>query len=157
MALLGTFLVAGLGTLRGALAAPIALVAYLVFAVGEYRAGWMPDLIVIPAVFVVASVASGAYRYALSTLERHRVVDLFGRYVARSVVAQLIKRGSKPVLGGEARDVTVVFADVRGFTHWSASLPPAQVVAALNKLLAAIGTVALRPAAPVHKSIRDAG
>src|SRR5260370_6816867 len=52
--------------------------------------------------------------------------------------------------------VTVVFAAVRGFTHWSASLPPAQVVAALNKLLAAMVTVAFRHDATVAKYIGDA-
>jgi len=91
MALLGALFAAGLGPLRGALAVPIVLAAYLVLAIGEYQAGWTPDLIVIPAGFVIASVATGTYRYALATLERRRVVDLFGRYVARSVVAQLIK------------------------------------------------------------------
>jgi class 3 adenylate cyclase len=156
MALLGAFLVAGLGPLRGALTAPVVLVAYLGVAIGEYWAGWTPDLIVTPAGFVVASVASGTHRYALATLERRRVVDLFGRYVARSVVAQLIKGGRKPALGGETREVTVVFADVRGFTHWSASLPPAQVVATLNQLLAAMVSAAFRHDATVDKYIGDA-
>jgi adenylate cyclase len=83
-------------------------------------------------------------------------VDLFGRYVARSVVAQLIKGGTKPALGGETRNVTVLFADVRGFTRWSASLPPAEVVSALNRLLAAMVSAAFRHDATVDKYIGDA-
>lgn len=70
--------------------------------------------------------------------EHHLLASSFSQYVPASVVAQLLERGETVELGGQQRDVSVLFCDIRGFTAWSEQLPPTQVVAELNELLAVL-------------------
>lgn len=60
---------------------------------------------------------------------------LLRRYVAADVAEALLKGELRPELGGELRDVSILFADVRDFTRTAASLPPAQVMRLLNAYL----------------------
>jgi adenylate cyclase len=63
-------------------------------------------------------------------VERDRVKELFGRYVTAQVSEKIVK--GEVNLGGESRNVTMLFSDIRGFTAMSEHMPPAQVVAFLN-------------------------
>lgn len=65
--------------------------------------------------------------------ERDQVRDLLDKNVSPEVAAQLMRDGSG--LGGEEREVTVLFADLRGFTTLSENMPPRDVVALLNRYL----------------------
>jgi len=65
--------------------------------------------------------------------ERDRVRDLLDKNVSPEVAAQLMRDGA--TLGGEERLVTVVFADLRGFTPLSEQLPPRELVGLLNRYL----------------------
>jgi class 3 adenylate cyclase len=68
--------------------------------------------------------------------ERSRQLrDAFSRYVPESLIDQLDRDGGVIELGGEEREITVLFCDIRGFTSWSEQLPPTQVVEELNALL----------------------
>jgi len=60
--------------------------------------------------------------------------DLFGRYVSPPVAAELAERADRGQLdlGGERREITVMFGDIRGFTPLSASMEPEELVALLN-------------------------
>ena len=58
--------------------------------------------------------------------------SIFGRYVSDSVVEQLLSTPDALRLGGETKQLTVMFADLRGFTPIAESLPPASVVDMLN-------------------------
>jgi class 3 adenylate cyclase len=79
----------------------------------------------------------------LGTLEREQVhrtrasmlEDTFSRYVPSAVVQQLIDSAEDVELGGETRDVTVLFCDIRDFTSWAERNEPAAVLADLNELL----------------------
>ena len=62
--------------------------------------------------------------------ERDRVKDVFGRYLTTQVSEKLLKNG--PSLGGERKQVTMLFADIRDFTTLSESMTPEQVVEMLN-------------------------
>lgn len=62
--------------------------------------------------------------------ERDRVKEVFGRYIATQVSDQILK--GEVNLGGEARNVTVLFSDIRNFTGMSEQLTPQQVVSFLN-------------------------
>jgi adenylate cyclase len=66
--------------------------------------------------------------------ERDRVRDLLDKNVSPEVAAQLMRDGGA-ALGGEEREVTILFADLRGFTTLSEKLPPRELLTLLNRYL----------------------
>jgi len=58
--------------------------------------------------------------------------SIFGRYVSDSVVEQLLTTPDALRLGGETKNLTIMFSDIRGFTPIAESLPPKSVVEMLN-------------------------
>jgi adenylate cyclase len=123
-----------------------------------YRAGTFPDLVLAPAGLLIASVVSGGRRYVQETIDRRRIYDLFGRYVPRTVVAELVRRPADRALalGGDKRELTVLFADVRGFTNLSDRLPPEEVLGRLNAVLSSLVQAAFDENGTVDKYIGDA-
>ncbi len=63
--------------------------------------------------------------------ERQRLRDLFGRYVGEDVARRALERGTE--LGGQERDVAVLFVDLIGSTQLASTRPPAEVVHLLNE------------------------
>ncbi len=146
----------GLGKALGVVGT--ALLAYIGLSVALYRTGTFPDLVLAPAALITAVTASGARRYLQETLERRRIYDLFGRYVPRSVVAELVQKPADRVLalGGDKRELTVLFADVRGFTTFSDTLPLEAVLSHLNGVLRLLVQAAFEESGTVDKYIGDA-
>jgi len=64
--------------------------------------------------------------------EQSKIKNTFKRYVSKSVVDQLLDDEQKLNLGGEEREVTVLFSDIRGFTAMSEKMKPKEVVTTLN-------------------------
>ena len=63
--------------------------------------------------------------------ERQRLRDLFGRYVGEDVARRALERGTE--LGGQERDVAVLFVDLVGSTQLASTRPPGEVVNLLNE------------------------
>ncbi len=63
--------------------------------------------------------------------ERQRLMDLFGRYVGEDVARRALERGTE--LGGQERDVAVLFVDLVGSTQLAATIPASEVVSLLNE------------------------
>lgn len=68
--------------------------------------------------------------------ERDKMRELFRRYLAPSVAERLLNSPDAVQLGGSRQDVTILFADVRGFSGFSERHTPEEVVAMLNHYLA---------------------
>ncbi|MFW6075604.1 MAG: GAF domain-containing protein, partial [Chloroflexota bacterium] len=68
--------------------------------------------------------------------ERERLRNLFSRYLAPSLVERLLTSPDAVQLGGTRKDVTILFADIRGFTGFSERSVPEDVVETLNQYLA---------------------
>lgn len=73
--------------------------------------------------------------YTAERRERGRVTNIFGRFVPRSVVDEMLASGEEIKVGGQRRDISVIFVDIRGFTPMSERLQPEEVIQVLNEYL----------------------
>ena len=80
----------------------------------------------------VGQLEVGFNRMAAGLRERERLRDLFGRHVGHEVAHVALEEDGEVQLGGEVREVAVVFVDVVGSTSLAARRPPEEVVAVLN-------------------------
>lgn len=79
---------------------------------------------------------------------------LFERMVSPAVIEQLDPNSLQ--LGGTRADITVLFADIRGFTTYSEQLSPEQLVSVLNRYLAAMAEAVLSQEGTIDKFLGDA-
>jgi len=80
-------------------------------------------------------IFSVVWHYTVEKRERTRVTSIFGRFVPQTVVDEMLASGEEVKVGGQRRDISVVFVDIRGFTPMSEKLEPEQVIQVLNEYL----------------------
>jgi adenylate cyclase len=114
--------------------------AYALSVWAAFDRGWvlamLNPLVLVGLVFVV----NLSHRVTSEAMARREVRELFGRYISPEVAAELVERADRGDLrmGGELRQITVLFADLRGFTSLSERLPASDVVDYLNRCFAII-------------------
>ena len=112
-----------------------AALAYLVVGVVVFRGGHIPDFVHPPLALGLAAVVGLAYRAVAERANRQELEELFGRYVSPPVAEELVERADRGDLhlGGELREVTVMFADIRGFTPLAGRMEAQELVNLLNR------------------------
>lgn len=78
---------------------------------------------------------------AKSLKERDFLRDTFGRYVSPDIARRVLADRSAAALGGEEREVTVVFSDIEGYSTMTELIPPKEVLGMLNTYLAAMNEI----------------
>ncbi|HBX69087.1 MAG TPA: hypothetical protein DEH25_06825 [Chloroflexi bacterium] len=97
------------------------------------------------------SLLSGQLKQARTQLD-----DLLRRFVPSAVVDHMLTDVTKTQLGGERREITVLFADLRGFTNWSENRDPEMVMDVLNQALGGAVSILLKGGATLDKFMGDA-
>jgi len=87
--------------------------------------------------------------------EKEKVRGFFGKYVSEKIVNELLTEKAVHV-GGQRREVTVLYTDVRGFTSMSEKLPAEEVVHLLNEHFNVLTKIAFKHGGTVDKFIGDA-
>ncbi|MCC6176541.1 MAG: GAF domain-containing protein [Chloroflexi bacterium] len=89
--------------------------------------------------------------------EREHIKSIFEHYMAPAVFQELLRQGPERTgISGDRRDLTILFADIRGFTGMSERLPPERVVEVLNGYLDAATKVIFEHQGTIDKFIGDA-
>lgn len=107
------------------------------------------------AVFLTVAVAT-YYTYRRTEIQRGEVRGAFGRYVAPAVVDHIIADPSRLKLGGEVRQLTLLFCDVRNFTSISERMSAAELTQFINELLTPLSEVILKNLGTIDKYMGDA-
>ncbi len=94
---------------------------------------------------------------SLENARLYRQIDvLFRQYMPESVATALIADPTQAALGGATREISVMFADLRGFTSLSERLSPPELVAILNRYYGAASQVVLAQGGTIDKFMGDA-
>ena len=90
--------------------------------------------------------------------DRRRIRSAFGQYLSPALVEQLAQSPKKLVLGGEVRDMTIMFSDVRGFTTISESFKndPQGLTQLMNRFLTPMTNAIIERKGTIDKYIGDA-
>lgn len=109
------------------------------------------------AVFILMIAYFLVRKYLYEARKRQQVIKIFGKYMEPRLVRQLAKDDDLGAsLGGQRREVAVLFVDIRGFTTMSEALEPEQVVDILNAYLGLVTQCIFKHHGMLDKFIGDA-
>jgi adenylate cyclase len=136
--LLTFFLTARLQLYRAIPVTVLLCSGYLWLAYHAFLGGhWLS--IIYPLLAATASLlVSGSLRYLLLERRARQMRTMFSSYLSPKLVARLEREPDAANIGGDSRQVTVVFTDIKGFTAYSESHTPLEVVTRLNEYLGAM-------------------
>lgn len=96
------------------------------------------------------------YHYFQEEREKRKIRGAFQYYLNASVINEILKNPDKLKLGGDKKDLSVLFSDIRGFTSISEKLTPQELVALLNEYLTAMTNKVFQYNGLLDKYIGDA-
>ena len=152
-----SFLSPTLGALRSGIIAALSLVATIAGSWVAFRYGGMLIEPTVPAV-TVAVVYTAVTSLSFYREERSRayIRKAFDRYLSPELVERIARDPGQLELGGEERDMTVLFSDIRSFSRISEKMAPQQLIAFLIELMTPLTDALLARKATIDKYIGDA-
>ena len=118
-----------------------------------YILGLFYPLLLLPVVYIGNIV----YIVVTEQSDKRFVKELFGRYISPQISKEIVSRADAGNLrlGGEQREVSVFFADIRGFTRISEQLSPEAVMQMLNAYLSVVADAVVQHDGIVNKFVGD--
>ena len=142
---------------QGMVVSLIVLIAFVLinaFIFSRYNL-WLN--IIYPALtMIVIYLGITVYRYITEEREKKKIRGAFQYYLTASVINEMLKDPSKLKLGGDKKDLTVLFSDIRGFTTISEKLTPEDLVRLLNEYLTAMTNLVFKYDGLLDKYMGDA-
>lgn len=133
----------------------MALVAGLALWLFTAHNLWLPIASVLVAI-TLAYLGNGLASFILERRRGRQIKGAFAKYVSAQVVEQMVAHPELLRLGGERRELTLLFSDLAGFTSISEKLAPDAVARLINAYLTAMTRVILAEGGTVDKFIGDA-
>jgi adenylate cyclase len=134
-----------------ALIVGIFVINYELFA----RARWVVPSLQFVLLFVILYVSSLLSHYMRTAREKRFIRKAFAQYMSPQLVHNLLKNPKALEYGGEQRELTVLFSDIRGFTTYTEGHPPKDTVAILREYLTAMVDVIIKHNGVLDKFVGD--
>ena len=135
----------------------VVFVACLAGGFLAFDRGYIVDLFYPLLLLPVVYVGNALYMVVAEQSDKRFVKELFGRYISPQIAREIVSRADVGDLrlGGEEREVSVLFADIRGFTQISEQLSPEAVVNMLNTYLSVVADAVVNHNGIVNKFAGD--
>ncbi|MEW6750713.1 MAG: adenylate/guanylate cyclase domain-containing protein [Candidatus Latescibacterota bacterium] len=152
LALVAALLVSGAQAVISGLAAVLLLAGWWAAGFAVFaRAGLVLPLVVPSLGLVLGLGAALGYQALSEGRDKRQVRRLFERYLAPDVVRELLADPASWELGGKTMDITVMFADLEGFTPIAEKLAPHEMVRLINTFLTEMSAILLEEGGTIDK------
>lgn len=146
-----------LNAARSLLYTTLLLAAFAAFNVWTFISQeWILSFVYPGLALVLTSIILISYKYLTEELEKKRTRQTFQYYLDQHVIEQVMNQPEMLKLGGEKRELTVLFSDIRGFTSFSEKMAPAEVVNFLNQYFNKMQGLIFQHKGTLDKLIGDA-
>jgi len=140
--------------------ATVALVGALAIYVGLahffYRQGIIVNMVYPPLAIVSSYIAAWVYRYFIADRKKREIKSAFGHYVSETLVEEISKNPDMVKLGGEKRQITVFFSDIKNSTTISEKTEITQWVSQMNEYFTVMESVIKKHQGTIDKYEGDA-
>ncbi len=144
---LSTRLFSGIAIIVGAM-----LIMYGLFVMFRIYVQTLPILVALILEFISITVA----RFMLSEKDKTFLRKAFATYLSGDIIDEIVKDPEKLKLGGQEKELTAIFTDVRSFSTLSEKVTPTQLVSILNKYLTTMSDIVLEHKGTIDKFEGDA-
>ena len=141
---------------RPPLIALVALAGYVGIGIALFAGGTVLALALPTVLTSVVLLAATIGGLATEGREKAHLRALFSQYVSRPVVDRILADPARARLGGERKELTVLFSDIRGFSQVAEGLAPEELAAFLGEYLSPMTDLVLASGGTLDKYIGDA-
>jgi adenylate cyclase len=140
----------------GGVVLSVIVVFIIAFSAYQWAGLWVP-MVTYLAGILAAFITVTLYNYATEGSQKRFIKSAFSQYLSPKVIEQIIVDPSQLKLGGETRDMTALFTDLRAFSTFSEALgDPAKLVELLNFYLTRMCNIVLDNQGTIDKYVGDA-
>ena len=132
------------------------LAVYLVICALLYRNGFAINTITPVSMSIITMIFAYSHKYILEDKNKEKIKSAMGKYISEDIMKNVVKNIDELKLGGKKANVTVLFADIRGFTSMSEKLSADEVSVILNEYFTEIEPIVTRHNGVINKFIGDA-
>lgn len=129
---------------------------YIMFSVVCYQAGLAVNVVTPLAIQLLTTIFGYSYRFLLEGKNKEKIKQAMGKYLSQDIMKNVVQNIDDIKLGGKRANVTVLFADIRGFTSMSENMTAEEVSVILNEYFTEIEPIITKYNGVINKFIGDA-
>jgi len=143
-------------TVKASLISALIGMIHVIFSVFLFEKGIVSNFIHLNLAWILSITSIFAFKYFLIEKDRRMIKNIFSKYVSKDVLENILNNPDAVALGGEEREITLLFCDIRGFTTFSEKLKPKELVRVLNRYFSVMTSEILNNGGVLDKYIGDA-
>lgn len=132
------------------------VVSYIAICCLCFRFNFAINVITPIMLQIITMVVAYSYRFILEGRNKEKIQNAMGKYISQDVMQKVVKNIDHLALGGKRANVTVLFADIRGFTSMSENMSAEEVSIILNEYFTEIEPIITKYNGVINKFIGDA-
>ncbi|MCQ2743933.1 MAG: adenylate/guanylate cyclase domain-containing protein [bacterium] len=129
---------------------------YILFTIACFYYATVINVITPITMFILTTLVAYTHKYVIENKNKEKVKSALGKYMSQDVMKNVVENIDNLGLGGKKAVVTVLFADIRGFTSMSEKMSAQQVSEILNEYFSEMEPIITGYKGIINKFIGDA-
>lgn len=131
-------------------------ISYVIIAAAAFKHGIAFQVATPLAIQLLTTIFGYSYRFLLEGKNKEKIKQAMGKYLSQDIMKNVVQNIDDIKLGGKRANVTVLFADIRGFTSMSEKMTAEEVSVILNEYFTEIEPIITKYNGVINKFIGDA-